>query len=175
MTPLKTESLDLDFKEQIAHMSVSGVIDAESMREGLDWLTQAGQEHGAFNIHVRMAKADFPDLGAVSKGFRAVADVLRAVPGADKCAVVTDSMFIRNTAKVEGAVIPGLTIRAFGSDEDSYAEAWLKGESLSDVEDDAPDATYAKADAAETKPAPKTKPEPSANPWDKLKMSNVDY
>lgn len=163
MTPLKTESLELEFNDGIAHMTVSGVIAAEPMASGLEWFREAGAANGDFNIHVSMPKAAFPDLGAVGKGFRAVADVLRAVQGADKCAVVTDSMFIQNTAKVEGAVIPGLTIRAFNSEEDSYALAWLKGESLSEVEDET-EATEDEAKAA-----------PSANPWDSLKMNKVDY
>ena len=167
MTPLTTESLKLEFNDDVACMTVSGVIAAESMKEGLEWVRGARGEREDFNIRVNMAKADFPDLSAVSKGFRGVADFLRAVPEASKCALVTDSMFIQNTAKVEGAVIPGLTIRAFNSDEEDYAAAWIRGESLTEVVE-----AEAEAPANDTEDAPAPT---SDNPWDALKMSKVDY
>ena len=167
MTPLTTESLNLEFNDDVACMTVRGVIGAGAMQEGLEWMRAARGAREDFNVRVNMAKSDFPDLSAVSKGFRGVADFLRAVPEARKCAIVTDSLFIQNTAKVEGAVIPGLTIRAFNSGEEDYASAWISGESLAQI-------VEAEVDAAQDV-APANDTDAPANPWNALKMSKVDY
>jgi len=43
----------------------------------------------------------------------------------DKCAVLADATWLKAVASVEGALIPGLTIKAFDLDNTAAAEAWL--------------------------------------------------
>jgi hypothetical protein len=43
----------------------------------------------------------------------------------EKCAVLSDAAWLRTAAEVEGALFPGITIKAFKMDEEEAAEAWL--------------------------------------------------
>lgn len=159
MTPLKTENLELKFEDNIAYMSVSGQVTQESMAAGYDWFKEITETHDKLNICVDMAKADFPDLSAVADQFRNVSNVLRVALGADKCAVLSDSAFVRNSAKVEGAVIPGLNLLTFKLGQSDPAVKWLKGESLMTEEE-----------KEESLITPKADDDSEADPWSKLNM-----
>ncbi len=165
MTPLSTENLELKLEDKIVHMSITGNIKPESMTQGLDWIHELDAEDDDFNLRIDMAQGEFDDLAAISAEFKRVATVLRHSKSAKKCALMTDSMFLRNSAKVEGAVIPGLEVRTFDLDEETPAERWLKGEALIQEGDEGyePEASNDKAEE-----------EKSDNPWDSLKMKNVN-
>jgi len=164
MTPLSTENLELKLEDKIVHMSITGNIKPESMTQGLDWIHELDAEDDDFNLRIDMAQGEFDDLAAISAEFKRVATVLRHSKSAKKCALMTDSMFLRNSAKVEGAVIPGLEVRTFDLDEATPAERWLKGEALIQEGDEGyePEASNDQAEGE------------SDNPWDSLKMKNVN-
>ncbi|WP_034389033.1 SpoIIAA family protein [Hellea balneolensis] len=152
MTPLKTENLDLTFNNNVAHITVKGAMAKDSLEAGLEWIDQVVEANDNFSIRVDMAKDDFADLSEISGEFKQVGRMLRHASleenlGADKCAVLTDSMFLRNSAKVEGAVIPGLELNTFGLDADDVAEKWLRDQPL--TQDKAPRET-ASNETAET-------------------------
>jgi len=182
MTALHSDNLNLKYEDGIAYMSVSGTVSQEEMAESLGWFSDVAESNDNFNMCVDMAKSDFDGLGEVRKGFTRVADVLRAVPSVDKCAVLTDSMFLRNSAKVEGAVIPGLEIEAYKIEDIAPAVSWLKDEDTADiaVQETRPSVTDA---ITEVEAAPVTTPPlvnelvetKSDNPWDNLKLAKVDY
>ncbi len=165
MTPLKTENLDLDFNDNIVQMRVSGPIADDSLTAGLDWIDSFQENfesdpesHDNYALRVDMPKDEFEDLGEINRQFQKVGRVLRHAKSADKCALLTDSMFIRNTAKVESAVIPGLEIRTFALDETKIAERWLSDKPLMQHFDETPSV----ADEVV-----------SDNPWDNLKVKNL--
>jgi len=135
MTPLKTENLDLTFNNNVAHITVSGAMAKDSLEAGLEWIDKVVEANDNFSIRVDMASDDFADLGEISGEFKQVGRMLRHASleenlGADKCAVLTDSMFLRNSAKIEGAVIPGLDLNTFALEADDVAEKWLRNEPL---------------------------------------------
>jgi hypothetical protein len=45
----------------------------------------------------------------------------------DRMAVVADKAWVRTVSELEGVLIPGLRIKAFGLDQEAEAEAWLQG------------------------------------------------
>jgi len=141
MTPLKTENLELTLEDNIVHMSVSGPIAKESMDAGLEWIGTVQESHFVsdedseeandnFSLRVDMPESEFSGLSQMSQQFKRVGTVLRHSTMADKCAVLTDSSFVRNSARIEGSVIPGLEVRSFDLDETKPADRWLKGQSL---------------------------------------------
>lgn len=135
MTPLKTETLNFTFNDNVAHITVSGAMGKDSLEAGLEWIDQLVEANDNFSIRVDMAKDDFADLSEISGEFKQVGRMLRHASleenlGADKCAVLTDSMFLRNSAKVEGAVIPGLDLNTFSLEADEVAEKWLRDQPL---------------------------------------------
>ncbi len=164
MHAMRSNNLDLTFEDNVAYMTVSGEVSKEAMAEGLDWLETLTGVNDNFNIYVDMAQDDFDGLGEIRQEFVRVGHMLRAVPDTDKCAVVTDSQFLRNSAKIEGAVIPGLEIRVFDRDETKPAEKWLKDESLIEA---TPKAVQSEA----VKPEAETQ---SDNPWDNFSVKDLD-
>jgi len=166
MTPLSTENLELKLENNIVHMIITGNIQPESMSQGLDWIHELDAQDDNFNLRIDMAQAEFDDLAAISQEFKRVATVLRHSKSSKKCALMTDSMFLRNSAKVEGAVIPGLEVRTFDLDETTPAERWLRGEALSQEGDEGYEAPE--------EPSNDKAEEASDNPWDSLKMKNVN-
>ena len=179
MTPLKTETLELNLNDNVAHMRVSGRIDKDTLSEGLEWFQTAAEEAPAdLNLCVEMAKGDFENLSDVSAEFRHVGHVLRQNPNLEKCAVVTDSLFVRNSAKVEGAVIPGLNLKTFATDETVPAESWLKGESINEAvaEEAAADTAVVTAQSPQKAvKAPESAPAPDTdNPWDGFTVKDID-
>mgnify|MGYP000079548810 CR=1 FL=1 len=164
MTPLRKENLELELTNNIAFMSVTGEMTADSLNEGLAWIDQASEANDNFNICVDLKSENFDDLSAARQQFLNVGRVLRHAPCAEKCAVLTDSDFLKNSAKVEGAVIPGLEINAFDLNEAETAEKWLNGEPIID---EAPQEQEQEAE-------PLSQPELVANPWDNLNMAKVD-
>ena len=42
-----------------------------------------------------------------------------------RAAVLTDKVWIKKASELEGAIIPGLEIKAFDRDQREEAEAWL--------------------------------------------------
>jgi hypothetical protein len=45
----------------------------------------------------------------------------------DRAAVLTDKTWLKKVSEFEGALFPGLEIKAFDIDQKAEAEAWLSG------------------------------------------------
>ena len=157
MNTLQTPNLSLSYSDQIADMRVTGKMRSDTLSESFDYFDQLNESGDSFALLVEMKADAFEDLSEVAGGFRQVADVLRRVPSVSKCVLLTDSMWLRNTAKVESAVIPGLKIMCFDPSERSNALRWLRDEPLVTPEPEA------KAEAK------------SSNPWASLDLAAVDH
>ncbi len=72
-----------------------------------------------------MKEMEWPSLAAVKEEFSRLGEVLDMLKHMDKCAVVSDSGFVRTVAKIEGALFRGLTVKAFEMDEKDEALGWL--------------------------------------------------
>lgn len=175
MTPLRTENLELKLNNNIAFMSVNGTMSKDSLDEGLSWMDQVAETEESFNICVNIDTENFDDLSAAREEFIRVGRVLRHAATAEKCAILSDSAFLRNSAKIEGAVIPGLEINAFDLNEATTAEKWLKDEPTLDTPANrAAEKTPATPKAAAPSHDSATSQEQAANPWDKLDLTKVD-
>ena len=168
---MRNENLELELNNNIAFMSVTGKMSADSLNEGLAWIDQVTQANDNFNICVDIAADNFTDLSAAREEFLHVGRVLRHAQSAKKCAVLTDSQFLKNSAKVESAVIPGLEINTFDLADSGTAEMWLKDEPLIEAVNSTPVITQQET---VTQPLPKPESKLSENPWAKLDMSKVD-
>lgn len=104
-----------------------GTLDAEGMRTALDELIEKSNdvEHGA--MFYRIGEFQIPTLGALAVEFSRLPKLFGLLTKYDKCAVLSDTNWIRTATEIEGALIPGLEIKAFRKDEEDAAEAWLAG------------------------------------------------
>ena len=164
MNTLQTPNLSLSYDTSspgggIADMAVTGKMKSDTLSESFEFFDQLNESGDDFALLVEMKADAFEDLSEVAGGFRQVADVLRRVPSVDKCVVLTDSTWLRNTVKVESAVIPGLKIMVFDPSERDNALRWLRDEPLVTPE---PEAETEEED----------KPD---NPWANLDLAAVDH
>ena len=177
MKTLKTENLELTLDDNVVQMSVTGAITPESLQSSFDWIENVQTANDNIQLCIEMKSGDFSDLAEASQQFRNVGNVLRRAHDIQRCAVITDSSWLRNSAKVEGAVIPGLNIMAFSPDESDTAGKWLRDEPL--LEDNAPE--QAAAETAIVTPQSPQKatevpdsPPATDNPWDSFSVKDVD-
>lgn len=109
-------------------MDVSGGVDADAMREGLDRLIEAsdGMEHGVMLF--RMVGFSMPTFGALSVELQRLPELFRLIGRFDRFAVLTDQAWARAMAEGQGALIPGVEVKGFTLSEEAAAEDWLERE-----------------------------------------------
>ncbi len=109
-------------------LELSGKLDAEEMRSALDELISKSNsiEHG--KMLYRITNFDLPTLGAIGVELSRIPKLFGMVRHFDRAAILTEREWIKKVSEIEGALIPGLEIKAFGLEEEAEAEAWLAGE-----------------------------------------------
>ncbi|WP_324731280.1 SpoIIAA family protein [Pseudomonas paeninsulae] len=106
----------------------SGKLDSAEMRVALDELIEQseGIEHGL--MLYRIGDFSLPTLGALAVELSRIPQLFRFVRRFDRMAVVAGKEWLRKASELEGALIPGLQIKAFDLTQEEQAEAWLQGE-----------------------------------------------
>jgi hypothetical protein len=126
MDDLNTGNLTATFEDTIARMTVTGPVSEDDTKAALEWFNQLGEAEDEYQLYLEMAKMNFPDLGSVRKSFLALAHIMRGLEDCGRCAVVTDSPFLRSSAKIEGTALPQMEVDSFGIVELAEAESWLE-------------------------------------------------
>jgi hypothetical protein len=106
-------------------IELSGHLDADGMRAGLDQLIalSEGMQHG--QMLYKISDFSLPTLGAFGVEMSRLPKLFGLLAKFDKCAVISDTAWLRKAAMVEGALFPGLDIKSFEPDDMALAEAWL--------------------------------------------------
>jgi hypothetical protein len=108
-------------------IEMSGRLDADGMKAALDELTAKSQyiKHGRMLYDV----VDFhlPTIEAIAVEFARLPSMFGFIGKFDRAAVLTDKNWLKKISELEGALIPGLEIRAFDREQRAQAEEWLSG------------------------------------------------
>ncbi len=118
--------LNIYLKEpNMVGVDLDGSIDAAEMAVGLDALIELcdGMEGGG--MFYRITDFQMPTLNALAVEFRKLPQLFRLVRSIDKAAVLTNQGWIKTVSELEGALIPGLEIKAFDLDEEDAALDYL--------------------------------------------------
>ena len=106
-------------------IELSGKLDTEEMKVALNELEQKSQniEHGKMLYEV----VDFqiPSMGAIGIEFSRLPSMFGLMKKFDRAAVLTDKTWLQKVSEFEGALFPGLEIKAFNRDQKAEAETWL--------------------------------------------------
>ena len=104
-----------------------GKLDSDEMKIALDELISKskGIEHGQMLYRIEDFK--LPTLGAIGVELSRLPELFRLIRKFDRAAVLADKKWVQNASEIEGALIPGLKIKAFDLDQEAEAEAWLAG------------------------------------------------
>ena len=107
---------------------MSGKLNSEQMEEALDELVS--QSEGIENGTMLYDVVDFqlPSLGAIGIEFSRLPSMFKLLKQFNRAAVLTDKSWLKMASEFEGALYPGLEIKAFNRDRKLEAEAWLLSE-----------------------------------------------
>ncbi|MEM9579501.1 MAG: STAS/SEC14 domain-containing protein [Pseudomonadota bacterium] len=106
-------------------VELKGGIDANIMSAGLDRLMEVSEGMTGGTMLYTITEFEMPTIGALGIEFARIGQLFGLISKFDRCAVVSDSGWIRTAAEVEGALIPGMQIKAFEMRDRAAAETWL--------------------------------------------------
>lgn len=106
-------------------ISLNGGLDAQEMRAGLDDLIAKSEDVTNGKMLYTISVFAVPTMAALGVELSRLPKLFGLLGKFDKCAVLTDVGWLKTAAEIEGALIPGLEIKAFDLDEQESAEVWL--------------------------------------------------
>ena len=106
-------------------IQISGSLDSAAMRQLLNELETAASDFSNGKMLYTISHFTMPTLGAMAVEFGHLPKLFGLIGKFDKCAVIADASWIQAVANFEGALIPGLSIKAYDPDQVAQAEAWL--------------------------------------------------
>ena len=109
-------------------LEISGKLDSEQMTEGLDGLIEKSTGFQNGKMLYRISNFEFPAFSALAVKIPRIPQLFKLISRFDKVAVVADKNWVKRVSETEGALIPGIAIRAFDLDQQSLAEEWLNTE-----------------------------------------------
>jgi hypothetical protein len=110
-------------------LELNGDIDADIMRKGLDDLIAYSQDVTDGSMLYTITDFSMPTLGAIAVEMARIPKLFGLLGKFNKCAVLSDTGWLRTAAAVEGALFPGIEIKSFELGDRAAAEAWLASQS----------------------------------------------
>jgi len=104
---------------------LSGKLDTEQMKIALDELVSKSENIENGKMLYEIIDFHFPSLGAIVIEFSRLLAMLGFIKKFNRAAVLTDKTWLKKVSEFEGALFPGLEIKAFARDRKAEAEAWL--------------------------------------------------
>lgn len=106
-------------------IDLEGALDSDTMRQGLDDLLALSADVNRGRMLYTISGFALPTMGALGVEFGYMPKLFSLLGRFERCAVCSDTAWLRTAAEVEGKLIPGLEIKSFGMEEKDAAEAWL--------------------------------------------------
>jgi hypothetical protein len=103
----------------------SGKLNSDDMKVALDDLIQKSKDIKHGKMFYRIYEFDFPTLGALGVELSRLPELFKFMKKFDRVAVLVEKRWVKKACELEGALIPGLKIKAFDLDEQEEAERWL--------------------------------------------------
>jgi hypothetical protein len=106
-------------------ITMSGKLNAEEMKIALDELVSKSENFENGKMLYDVIDFHLPSLGAIAIEFSRLPSMFKWIKKFERAAVLADKSWIKKLSELEGALIPGLEIKAFDRDQRVEAEAWL--------------------------------------------------
>ena len=116
VTPKGKNRLDIE---------MSGKLSAEDMKAALDDLVNKSMHIENGSMLYDIVDYHLPSLGAIAIELARLPEMLKWMRKFNRAAVLADKRWLKKASELEGVLIPGLEIKAFGRDQREAAEAWL--------------------------------------------------
>ena len=106
-------------------IELSGKLNTEEMKIALDELVSKSKDIENGKMLYDVIDFHLPSLGAIAVEFSRLPAMFGLMKKFDRAAVLSDKTWLKKVSEFEGALFPGLEIKAFNRDQKSEAEAWL--------------------------------------------------
>jgi hypothetical protein len=106
-------------------IELSGKLNSEEMKIALDELVSKSTNIENGKMLYDVIDFHIPSLGAIGIELSRLPEMFRLMKKYDRAAVLSDKTWIKKVSELEGALFPGLEIKAFNRDQKAEAEAWL--------------------------------------------------
>lgn len=106
-------------------IELSGKLNSEEMKIALDELVSKSTHIENGKMLYDVIDFHIPSLGAIGIELSRLPEMLRLMKKYDRAAILSDKTWIKKVSELEGALFPGLEIKAFSRDQKAEAEAWL--------------------------------------------------
>lgn len=106
-------------------IELSGKLNSEEMKIVLDELVRKSKNIKNGKMLYDIIEFHLPSLGAIGIEFSRLPSMFGLMKKFDRAAVLTDKEWLKKVSEFEGALYPGLEIKAFNRDQKAKAEAWL--------------------------------------------------
>jgi len=116
VTQIGTNRLDIE---------MSGSLNAEEMKVALDELVSKSEHIENGKMLYDVVDYHLPSLSAIAIEFSRLPSMFGFLKKFNRAAVLTDKSWLKKVSEFEGALIPGLDIKAFDRNQRDEAEAWL--------------------------------------------------
>ncbi len=117
VTPKGINRLDIE---------MSGKLSSEEMKAALDELVSKSKHIENGRMLYDVVDYHLPSLGAIVIEFARLPEMLRWMRRFKRAAVLADKRWLKKASELEGALLPGLEIKAFDRDQKEAAESWLE-------------------------------------------------
>lgn len=109
-------------------LTLSGKIEAEEMRAGLDQLIALSEGIKGGVMMYKIPDFAMPSFAAIGVEMARLPALFGLLNNYDRCAVLTDASWLKSAAEVKGSLFGGIDIKAFDLNDEAAAEAWLEAE-----------------------------------------------
>jgi len=106
-------------------IELSGKLDADDMKLALDELESKSKNIENGKMLYEIIDFHIPSLGAIGVELSRLPAMFNLMKKFDRAAVLTDKTWLKKVSEFEGALFPGLEIKAFNRNQKVEAEAWL--------------------------------------------------
>ena len=106
-------------------IEMNGTLNTEEMKIALDELVCKSKDIQNGKMLYEVIDFHLPSLGAIAIEFSRLPSMLGLLKKFDRAAVLTDKTWLKKVSEFEGALYPGLEIKAFNRNQKVEAEAWL--------------------------------------------------
>lgn len=106
-------------------LELSGKLDSADMRRLLDELVERTKDLSHGRMLYQIHDFSLPSVAAIGVELSRLPELFRLIRKIDRVAVLADREWIRKVSELEGALFPGVQIKAFAGDQEADAEAWL--------------------------------------------------
>ncbi len=106
-------------------IELSGKLNADEMKIALDDLVNKSKDIQNGKMLYEVIDFQLPTFSAIVVEFSRLPSMLGLIKKFDRAAVLTDKTWLKMVSEFEGALYPGLEIKAFNRDQKAEAEDWL--------------------------------------------------